>query len=160
MPNTFRRFTDSNPWTDATARDVEIATTLVGLTMIKVETDPSHIFPTVIVAGGLHNWRAVFLKAHRGFPLLTAEDADLLFQRFQQVHRERFPGLTPTEALDAWAPPSAPTDDEIRKAWTVVDENTEDARRTFYGPDGHPEIELQKALDPKLHDPITVKTVS
>lgn len=96
------------------------------------------------VGRGQFEWRRALMK---NFPGLVDEAiANALYAKLAHEASKQFPGLTPTQALDALSPVSPPTDKEIDEAWVVESSSSEEGRRYFYGPDGHPE-ELVRRMD-------------
>ncbi len=96
------------------------------------------------VGRGQFEWRRALLK---NFPGLVDEAiANALYAYLAHAASKQFPGLTPSQALDALSPVSPPTDKEIDDAWVVESTSSEEGRRYFYGPDGHPE-DLVRRMD-------------
>lgn len=114
----------------------------VRLLMNNLLADPVLLLEAV--GRGQFEWRRQLLK---NFPGLVDDNvANALYLKLDHEARQRFPGLSPKQALDALTPITPPTDKEIDEAWVVESGSTEEARRWFYGPDGHPE-ELVRRMD-------------
>lgn len=97
------------------------------------------------VGRGPFEWRRQVMKNFPG--MLDENAANALYAKLDHEARQQFPGLTPSQALDAVAPITPPTDKEIDDAWEIDSSSTEEARRWFYGPDGHPQ-DLVRRMDP------------
>jgi hypothetical protein len=99
-----------------------------------------------IVAGGPQQWRNTFLHECRG---LAVDDhvADMVFRFFCERVREMYGGAPAGLVLDSLEVSSPPTQREIDDAWEVDSQSSEDGRRYFYGPDGHPEELIKRMRD-------------
>ena len=99
-----------------------------------------------VVAGGPMEWRNRFLSVTRG---LAVDEgiADSLFAFFCHQVKKRFGReLSASKLLDSLEVISPPTEKEIADAWTVDSASSEEGRRFFYGPDGHPEELIKKLV--------------
>ena len=99
-----------------------------------------------VVAGGPMEWRNRFLSVTRG---LAVDEgiADSLFAFFcHQVKKRYGRELSAGRLLDSLEVVSPPTEREIADAWTVDSASSEEGRRFFYGPDGHPEEIIKKLV--------------
>jgi hypothetical protein len=99
-----------------------------------------------VVAGGPAEWRNRFMSVTRG--LAVNEDvADKLFAFFaNQVVKRYGRELSAGKLLDSLEVISPPTDKEIADSWEVESSSSEEGRRFFYGPDGHPEELIKKLV--------------
>jgi len=98
-----------------------------------------------VVAAGPQHWRSTFLRTFPGVAI-DASISDRIFAFFcQQVQLRYGHGVRASQVLDTMVVPSTPTQREIDNAWEVESFSSEEGRRYFYGPDGHPE-EIIKRL--------------
>jgi hypothetical protein len=100
-----------------------------------------------VVAGGEMCWRNHCLSVCRGLAVderiadgLFAFFADQVVRRFG---RERSAG----QLLDSLEVSSPPSQREIDHAWEVESSSSEEGRRFFYGPDGHPEDLIRQMVN-------------
>lgn len=106
-------------------------------TMLTIASDTPLLLS--VVAGGPTNWRNVFLRNCRGLAVNEAV-ADSVFAFFCTQVEYRFGrGVTAGQVLDTLEVPSPLSQKEIDDAWEVESFSSEEGRRYFYGPDGHPE---------------------
>lgn len=156
MASPFRSYAAPRTWSGATEKDVAVAQAALGMLCNLIWSDP--LLPTQVVAGGRALFRQTVLRQLQGFRLVTGEDADIIFADLVRLHALRFPGATPAQVLNAWAPVSPPTQAEIDAAWELESDSTEDARKFFYGPRWDaPHRVMQELNDPKANDPIIVR---
>lgn len=103
-------------------------------------------------ASAKSRWRNAMQKAFSGVTKDTAKIdaiADQMFRFFQQKAHEAYGvkhGLTAGQALDVMEVDTPATQDEIDKAWKIESSSSEEGRRYFYGPDGHPEELIGKMV--------------
>lgn len=109
--------------------------------MNRIVKDPVMLLE--IVGRGQFEWRQAFL---REFKSLGVDEniANALYFYLVERAKSTFPGLTPHQALDALHVESPVTDKEIDDAWVIESSSSEEGRRFFYGPDGHPEDLVRK----------------
>lgn len=88
------------------------------------------------LAHGLDHWIYKYQKEFRGYGRL-ADDSIALSARagLHALHHRDFPEMSPSEFLDAIEIPSAPTQDQIDKAWRVDSASSHEARQMLYGSD-------------------------
>ncbi len=141
-----------NPFAGATMHDVEVAKVAIQGIIKTIEHD--QIGPTKVVADGLNAWRNAFMREMAGFRLVSADNADILFQHFEQLHARRFgPAagytkvLTVREVLDNWHEETPPTQAEIDAQWVIDSASSYEARQMFYGADGNPDNLLRQLVD-------------
>lgn len=128
-----------------TATDRRRAQTVSAIQSTMLEVSSNTPLLLEVVAAGPHTWRSEFFKAFGGLAV-NGYIADRMFAFFcEQVQRRYGPGVLAGQVLDTLALPSKPSQREIDDAWEVESFSSEDGRRYFYGPDGHPE-ELIKRL--------------
>jgi len=113
-------------------------------TMSSVAGDEATLL--AVVAGGEQEWRNRFLSLTRGLAI-DAGVADSLFAFFCHQVKKRFGReLSAGKLLDSLEVISPPTPREIADAWEVESSSSEEGRRFFYGPDGHPEEIIKKLV--------------
>lgn len=122
-----------------TAKDKMKAQTVQALTNIMSGVAGDTQLLLEVVAGGPNHWRQNCLRACAGLAV-DENIADSLFRFFSQRVVAQFGReLSAGRLLDALEVASPPTKKEIDDAWQVESFSSEEGRRHFYGPDGHPE---------------------
>lgn len=128
-----------------TANDKRRAQTLGAIQATMLEVSSNAPLLLEVVAAGPHTWRSEFFKAFAGLAV-DGYIADRMFAFFcQQVQLRYGQNVLAGQVLDTLQLPSKPSQREIDDAWEVESFSSEEGRRYFYGPDGHPE-EIIKRL--------------
>jgi len=144
-----------HPWHGANPKDVTVA--LVAFSHLLSTIQANRPMASEILARcDRIEWRNVFLREYKQFRLVDGGCADDIYREIAKIHRAQFPGMTPKQVLDAWAPPSPLTQAEIDAAWEIESDSCEEAQRMLYG-DKHPKEVMAMLNDPKAHDPIVVR---
>lgn len=114
-------------------------------TMLNIAGDTPTLLE--VVAGGQFRWRHTFARAFAGLPV-DDQIALAMFAFFcDQVERRFGHAMRAAEMLDALEVAAPPSQREIDDAWEVESFSSEEGRRYFYGPDGHPEELIKRLRD-------------